>query len=416
MRGMAQRDDAAWRVSVLDAMLRSLAVAGPVIVLVSFVFREPPRFDPPFLLVTAAVLGVMGLRLVRKLSFQLRASLSIALIVFACLSWIALTGFSLGGAAGLVGGVVIAVMLLGPRAGFALLLVAGASMLVFGAAIDLGWSHPRISDSNPLVFTNWARMAVSFCLLTGALAMGVDWVVRHVETKYAELSSAYDELGELHRQLETAKEEERRFIARELHDDLGQALTVLKLGLKSGKTTPFSDPIRVIDGLIVKVRELSRSLRPALLDEVGLGPALSAYIEEQSQVSGITMVFDQKRFEGRLHADLEIACFRIVQEAVTNALRHADGKRIGIRIERAELTVKIRIEDDGRGFDGNETLERAALEGHVGIVGMRERVRMLGGTFRIQSRPGEGTTIDVELPLEPPPPGSSRASTDRITR
>jgi len=398
MRGMAQRDDAAWRVSVLDAMLRSLAFAGPTIVLVSFVFREPPRFDPAFSLVTAAVLGVVGLRFVSALSFRLRASLSIGLIVFACLTWIGLTGFSLGGAAGLVGGVVIAVMLLGRRAGFALLVVATASMIVFGAAIHAGWLHLRLSDSDPLVFTNWARMAVSFGLLTGALAMGVDWVVRHVETKYDELSAAYDELGKLHRKLETAKEEERRFIARELHDDLGQALTVLKLALKSGKTTPFSDPMRVIDGLIVKVRELSRSLRPALLDEVGLGPALAAYVEEQSQISGITLELDQKNFGGRLSADLEIACFRIVQEAVTNALRHADGKRIAIRVGRTDDLVKLHIEDDGRGFASDKALVRAALEGHVGIVGMRERVRTLGGTFHIHSQENEGTAIDVEIP------------------
>jgi signal transduction histidine kinase len=396
---MAQRDDAAWRVSVLEAMLRALAVAGPAIIALSLFFREPPLVDPPLLLLLGAVLGMLSLRFARSLPFRMRASLSIGLILFACLMWIALTGFSLGGAAGAVGGIVIAVMLLGRRTGFVLLVVVCLALLAFGAVIQTGYSHPKISDSDPRIFGNWVRMGLSFGLLTGAVALGVDYVVRHVETKYIELSSAYVELRELHRKLETAKEEERRFIAHELHDDLGQALTVLKLGLKSGKTTPFSDPVRVVDGLIAKVRELSRALRPALLDEVGLGPALSAYVEEQATVSGVPMALDQKRFSGRLPAELEITCFRIVQEAVTNALRHAEAKRVTIRVERDATAVKLHVSDDGRGFGGIEALVRAAVEGHVGIVGMRERVRTLGGVFLIRSEPGKGTVIDVEIPL-----------------
>jgi len=384
---------------VLDAMERSLAFAGPAVLVISIILRQPPRFDAPVLLLSAAVFAVVGIRFTRKLTFQMRASLTIGFILFACLVWLALTGFSLGAAAGAVAAVVISVMLLGRRPAFALLVVTAVSIILFGGAVHVGWSHPRPVDSDPRLFSNWLRMGLSFSVLTAALGLAVDYVVRHVENKYAELSSAYDELGELHRKLETAKEEERRFIARELHDDLGQALTALKLGLKSGKSTPFTDPIRVIDGLIVKVRELSRSLRPALLDEVGLGPALSAYLEEQSTVSALRMDLDQKGFSGRLPGDLEIACFRIVQEAVTNTLRHAEAKRLRVGLERAEGTMKLHIEDDGRGFAGIEALDQAALEGHVGVLGMRERVRTLGGNFLIRSRPGEGTVIDVEIPL-----------------
>ena len=245
-------------------------------------------------------------------------------------------------------------------------------------------------------------MGVTFTLLTGSLAVAVGYVVRHVERKYDELRSAYDELAELTRKLETAKEEERRRVARELHDDLGQELTVLKLGLKAGKPTPFSDPVRIVDGLIVKVRELSRALRPALLDEVGLAPALGAYLEEQSTISGVAMVLEAPGFDQRLSGDLEIALFRLVQEAVTNALRHAEPKRLSVRIGRTNGTLGLRIEDDGRGFGGPEALARAAHDGHVGVVGMRERVRALGGTFRIHSEPGKGTSIEVELPLGQP--------------
>jgi signal transduction histidine kinase len=275
----------------------------------------------------------------------------------------------------------------------------GLAIVAIGAATHAGWLTSRYADTDPRVLINWVRMGLSFGLITASVAFAVDYVVRHVEKKYDELRSAYDELAELTRKLETAKEEERRRVARELHDDLGQELTVLKLGLKAGKTTPFSDPVRIVDGLIVKVRELSRALRPALLDEVGLAPALGAYLEEQSSISGVAMDLEARDFDRRLSGDLEITCFRLVQEAVTNALRHAEPKRLLIRIERANGAVHLRIEDDGRGFAGPEALARAADEGHVGVVGMRERARALGGTFRIHSESGRGTTIEVEIPL-----------------
>jgi signal transduction histidine kinase len=400
---MEQRDEAvAWRANVLDALLSALAISGPGVVLVTASLREPPIVDLPFLLVLAAVLVVVALRFARTLPYRLRASASMTAMLFACLVWIAFTGFSLGAAAGIVSTIVISVMLLGRRAALGLIVVTAIVLTLFGTVIHEGGLHPRLTDSDPRLFSNWLRMALSLALLTGALAFAVDYVVRQLERKYVELASAYDELAELHRKLEGAKEEERRSIARELHDVLGQELTVLKLGLKSGKATPFADPVRIVDGLIVKVRELSRSLRPALLDEVGLAPALGAYLEEQSQVSGIAMELDSRGFEGRLSSDLEIACFRLVQEALTNTLRHADAKQLKVRLELSGAELRLRVTDDGRGFPGLETLVRAALEGHLGIIGMRERVRSLGGTFRIRSLPGEGTKIEADLPLLPP--------------
>jgi signal transduction histidine kinase len=305
----------------------------------------------------------------------------------------------MGATAGIVLGIVVAVMLLGRRVALTLLAFATAVVLASGLSAQAGITTPRLADSDPRLFINWIRMGLSMAVITGALSVAVDYVVRYVETKNIELGAAYYDLGELHKKLETAKEEERRFIARELHDDLGQSLTVLKLALKSGNSTPFFDPVRIVDGLIVKVRELSRTLRPALLDEVGLTPALSAYLEEQSQISGVSMEFDPHGFAGRLPGDLEIACFRLVQEAVTNALRHAEAKNLKVHLDHEEDAIRLRIEDDGRGFDGLNTLVRAALEGHIGVIGMRERVRSLGGRFQIFSKPGEGTRIHVEIPL-----------------
>ena len=410
MRAMARRDEAAaWRVNVLEAMLSALAVSGPAVMVITLATREP-HVDAPVVYTGLAVSGVVALKFARFLSFQWRAVLSVAMILLACVTWIGLTGFSMGGTAGIVMGIVIAVMLLGRRVALTLLALVAAVLLASGLAANSGITSLRLADTDPRIFANWSRMGLSMAVLTGALTVAVDYVVRYVETKNIELSSAYYDLGELHKKLETAKEEERRFIARELHDDLGQSLTVLKLGLKSGNTTPFADPVRIVDSLIVKVRELSRTLRPALLDEVGLAPALSAYLEEQSTVSGLAMELDPHAFQGRLPGDLEIACFRLVQEAVTNALRHAEAKHLKVHLDRKDDTVRLRVEDDGRGFDGLNTLVRAALEGHIGVIGMRERVRSLGGTFQILSKPGEGTTIVVELPVShasTPPAASS---------
>ncbi len=397
---MQRPDEAgAWRENVLEAMLSAIAIVAPAVAGLGALLRPTPRLDPPILLVVAASVALVAIKLARSQRFGLRAGLTIATMLAVCLAYTAIVGFSLGAAAGMVTSLVIAVMLLGRRVAFVLLVGTGLALAATGAATHAGWFTPGVADTDPRIATNWVRMGVTFTLLTGCLAVAVDYVVRHIEKKYAELRSAYDELAELTRKLETAKEEERRRVARELHDDLGQDLTVLKLGLKSGKTTPFSDPVRIVDGLIVKVRELSRALRPALLDEVGLAPALSAYLEEQSTISGVKMELETPGFDGRLPGELEIACFRLVQEAITNALRHAEPKHLSVRIERANGVLGIRIQDDGRGFSGSEALARAAHEGHVGVVGMRERARALGGTFRIHSEPSKGTRIDVELPM-----------------
>jgi signal transduction histidine kinase len=231
--------------------------------------------------------------------------------------------------------------------------------------------------------------------------------------KERDLRVAYERLSQLNRRLEAAKEEERRFLAHELHDELGQALTALKLRLQLGEraaggdaagaaAAAAADAIGIVDNLIAHVRKMSVDLRPPLLDEVGLVPALRAYLHAQATRSGVTMDLEDDAGAGdgaRLPADLEIACFRVAQESVTNVLRHAAARRITVRLGRRPHSVWLAVHDDGRGFDTATTLEAAAAGGHLGIVGMRERARAGGGTFKVESRPGSGTTVEIELPI-----------------
>jgi signal transduction histidine kinase len=200
--------------------------------------------------------------------------------------------------------------------------------------------------------------------------------------------------------------EERRFLAPDLHDVLGQLLTAHKLRIKlragGAAAAADEDPLVIVDDLITRVRRMSGDLRPPLLDEVGLVPAVRAYLDSQATLSGVAMALETDDGEGdapRLDAEVEITCFRIVQEAITNAIRHAAARDLRVRIARTPERVALRIHDDGRGFDVDVRLESAAAAGHLGVVGMRERVRAHGGDFRLQSRPGAGTTIEVDLPL-----------------
>jgi signal transduction histidine kinase len=218
------------------------------------------------------------------------------------------------------------------------------------------------------------------------------------------LRAAYDKL-------ETTKEDERRFLSHELHDELGQTLTALKLRLQvaaraearpDGKESPLAQPLAIVDDMIARVRRISLDLRPPLLDEVGLVCALRAYLQSQAAVSGLSIELHaaepHDETPRRLPPDYEIACFRVAQEAITNVLRHAGARRIDVHFARSADRVSLAIQDDGRGFDP-VTLDEAAARGHLGVPGMRERILARGGQFRLASTPGEGTTIEVDLPL-----------------
>jgi signal transduction histidine kinase len=199
----------------------------------------------------------------------------------------------------------------------------------------------------------------------------------------------------------TAQEAERRRLARELHDETGQALTSILLGLSvveradtaEDAHAAAADLRELVVATLQSVRQLAIELRPAALDDFGLEPALQRLSQTVRERAMVNVQVESRLGTERLSADIETALYRIVQEALTNAVKHADAKHVSIVLTRKASSVAVMIEDDGNGFDA----AKAAGSG-LGLLGMRERAELLDGTLRIDTAPGAGTTLLFELP------------------
>lgn len=227
------------------------------------------------------------------------------------------------------------------------------------------------------------------------------------ETKQTEKQFEYfaELLQGLSHRLFEIQEEERRHLARELHDEIGQQLTVAKLNLKliASEVPPASvnrlnDSIRILDHLLQQVRQLSLDLRPPLLDELGLMPALRWLADQQGQRSGLRITFKANVERLDVDATIRIACFRVAQEAITNAIRHASAKMINLELRHEAERMWLSVRDDGVGFDPVATQQQAARGASFGLVSMKERVLLAGGELDVKSSPGGGTEIRAWFP------------------
>jgi len=215
------------------------------------------------------------------------------------------------------------------------------------------------------------------------------------------------QLESLSHKLILVREEESRHIARELHDEIGQILAVLNLNLAAVKKGAGSELARQsVDGcldlvarLITRVRRLSLDLHPSLLDDFGLVTALRRHVESLADRTGLDLRFQADEGIGRLGTELETVCFRVVQEAITNALRHADPGLLLVRLRLYAGKLELSVSDDGRGFDPEAALERSAGGESLGLLGMRERVALVSGELSIISAPGAGAVIKASFPL-----------------
>jgi len=214
------------------------------------------------------------------------------------------------------------------------------------------------------------------------------------------VSESRRRLAALSQRLVEVQESERREISRELHDEIGQLLTGLLFRIDShgAATGDGKEEMRgIVNDLIERVRDLSMDLRPPMLDDLGLLSALTWQIDRFGAQTGIHVRFHHADLDRRFGADVEITAFRIVQEALTNVARHAAVKQAKVEVWAGTGSLGVRIEDEGKGFD-----VEAALAAHSsGLESMRERSRLVGGSLVIDSAPGKGTRVSVELPLSP---------------
>jgi len=222
------------------------------------------------------------------------------------------------------------------------------------------------------------------------------------ERLYQEVHAGRERLAKLSRQLFAAQEAERRGIARELHDELGQLLTGLKLTLEmaagrvpEAASASLVEAKALVNDLMKRTRDLSLALRPPMLDDLGLLPSLLWLFERCAADTGVRVTFEHAGLEGRFPPEVETAAYRIAQEALTNVARHGGVLEATVRLWADSDTLCVQIEDRGKGFDFN-----AALAGGTsGLSGMRERALLLGGQFTADSAPAAGARLTAELPL-----------------
>ncbi len=273
---------------------------------------------------------------------------------------------------------------------------------------NLQRSRERLEQSQ-MAYLQWLKRLTWIVVILSLLvaALSITWILRlerQAESEKERAESAGRELRRLSQQLVRAQEEERRSLSRELHDQVGQQLTALRVEIANmgrippGDRTMFATHLAEAKSLALQtmktVRDLAMGLRPSMLDDLGLGPAIEWQAREFSRRSGVPATV---KFHGEINGSLSEAertsLFRIVQEALTNITKHAKASEVHIDLSTRDDGVTLTVGDNGRGM-----LDERARGSGLGLLGMEERARELGGSFSMTSSPGDGTTIEVWLP------------------
>ena len=248
-----------------------------------------------------------------------------------------------------------------------------------------------------------------------AISMAIGWLAfrhstrleRRLTEQYSREEQTAIDLQRLSARLLHAREEEQRRIARELHDEVGQTLSAVKMELTvasrrldraGGGEGLLTDALSSVDSALRSVRDLSRLLHPSALDDLGLVAALESQLADFRRRHGIVVDFSHEGFENRRGDELERAVYRIVQEALTNVARHAQARAAHVRVSAEGDTCFVLVEDDGIGFDVADAEQPGRRRG-LGLLGIRERVSQLRGSMQIESGPAGGTRIAVQLPI-----------------
>jgi signal transduction histidine kinase len=234
------------------------------------------------------------------------------------------------------------------------------------------------------------------------------------ERKRAEkdLEDAHRKLKILSRRRVKVQEEERRHLARELHDEIGQALTAAKINLQAAmketdgaKSKRIDETAAILERLLGQVRQISLDLRPSMLDDLGLVPALRSLLDQQGRRASVAVNLSAKNMPENLDPEIQTTCFRVAQEAITNAVRHANATRIDVELSCENGNLRLQVRDNGRGFDADAAQAQTA---GLGLVGIKERAALVDARAKIISSPDKGTTVEVSLPLTFIPERESR--------
>jgi signal transduction histidine kinase len=246
--------------------------------------------------------------------------------------------------------------------------------------------------------------------LVPAVHRAMQEVKERVERKLAEKKrEEYSrKLQVLSRRLVEAQETERRHLARELHDEIGQALTVAQLNLQALLQSPrtktllprLKESLEVVERVLEQVHDISLNLRPSILDDLGLEPALRWLTERQAALVGLEAKFHADALEQRLDPVIETECFRVAQGALTNVLRHAQAKTVSVELRKENGQLHLRVRDDGIGFDVAALREKAVLGASLGLLSMEERASLAGGGLEFTSVPKLGTEVHAWFPLK----------------
>jgi PAS domain S-box-containing protein len=259
-------------------------------------------------------------------------------------------------------------------------------------------------DGSP-VEVELAAISIDYQGRPAALVVAQDITER--KRAEAERQRYTEHLQALSRQLMSAQETERRRIAGELHDETGQALTALELNLRAlqaqagGPPDPavLEESLGILEQTLQQVRNLALDLRPSMLDDLGLVPALRWYADRLAQRTGLVIEFVANRARTPLSAESKTTCFRVAQEALTNVVRHAHARKVTVELRSGPKDVQLIVRDDGFGFDV-EAARRGALRGNsLGLLSMQERVALLGGHLEIRSALSRGSEVRARWPV-----------------
>jgi signal transduction histidine kinase len=242
----------------------------------------------------------------------------------------------------------------------------------------------------------------------GRLTLAFDLMAQALEQRELERNRASHKLQALSHRLVEVQESERRSIARELHDEIGQSLTVAELNLhaalenssQAALSRRLEESIQAVGKVLEQVHDLSLNLRPSMLDDLGLESALRWYTNRQASLTGLQSRFRADPLERRIDPIIETECFRVAQEALTNVVRHSRAREVAVELRRKDGHLHLSVKDDGVGFDVNKLREKAVRGASLGLLSMEERAALAGGGLEYLSSPGHGTEVHAWFPIK----------------